>query len=154
LNNSDFAHLHLHTDYSQLDGAGLIKNYVKRAKVLNFKALAITDHGNIDGTIKFQKACQKEDIIPIIGCEAYIVPDARIKEKEKRGHITLFCKNEIGWKNLCNLLTYANLTGFYNKPRIDYSQLLDHIEGLIVSTACAGSFLIYGGNNGLNLFKK
>lgn len=143
MNNSDFCHLHVHTEYSQLDGFGSPKNYISRAKELGFKYLAITDHGNIDGVLSFQKESEKQGIESVIGCEAYIVPDAKTKQKgDKRNHIILLVKNQVGWRNICQLLTYANLEGFYYKPRIDYQFLLDHCEGLVVLTGCAASFLI------------
>lgn len=143
MNSKDFVHLHVHTEYSQLDGFGSPKNYVKRAKKIGFKYLAITDHGNIDGVIIFQRECKKQNIKSIIGCEAYIVPNAKIKQKgDKRNHIILLVKNQTGWQNICKLLTYANLEGFYYKPRIDYQSLLDHCEGLVVLTGCAASFLV------------
>uniref|UniRef100_A0A6M3KVX9 Putative DNA polymerase n=1 Tax=viral metagenome TaxID=1070528 RepID=A0A6M3KVX9_9ZZZZ len=143
MKNSNFSHLHIHTDYSQLDGAGKIKEYIEYSKELGFKALAITDHGNMDGVIKFQKECISQKIIPIIGCEAYIVSDAKVKEKgDDRRHVTLLVKNQTGWSNLCQLLTYANLEGFYYRPRIDYAFLLEHCEGLVVMTGCAGTFLM------------
>ena len=93
-----FGHLHVHTEHSYLDGFGTAEDYALAAKNKNFTFLACTDHGNIDGLIKFQNACKKYGIKPILGCEAYIVPDLSVKEKgEKRGHITLFVKNEIGF---------------------------------------------------------
>jgi len=147
----NFSHLHVHNEFSFLDGFGSAESYVKEAKKLGFNYLSLTNHGNIDGLIKFQKACEKEKIDPILGCEAYIVPDMLRKEKgEKRGHITLLVKNEIGWKNLCQMLTKANLDGFYYRPRIDYESLMDHCEGLIVLTGCSASFLHLPG--GIQLF--
>jgi len=146
--NKTFAHLHVHTEYSQLDGFGTVKNYVKKAKELGFKFLACTDHGNIDGLLNFQRECNKQGIKPILGCEAYIVPNAAIKpQKEKRGHITLLVKNQNGFESLCRLLTYANLTGarsVYGRtiPRIDYNYLLGcELSDFVIMTACAGSFL-------------
>lgn len=152
----NFGHLHLHTEHSYLDGFGTPEQYAQTAKDMGFNYLACTDHGNIDGLIKFQKACKKVDIKPIFGCEAYIVPDMYKKEaKENRGHITLLVKNEIGWQHLCRLLSKANLDGFYYKPRIDYASLLDFHEGLIVLTGCAASFLnLSHGENLLRDLKK
>lgn len=151
--NSGFVHLHIHTEYSLLDGFGKSEQYVSRAKELGFKYLAITDHGSVDGVIKFQQACEKGSIESVLGCEAYIVPDAKVKVKgEKRGHITLLVKNETGWKNLLKLLTYANMEGFYYKSRIDYESLLNHLEGLVILTGCAASFLNLKG--GIEYFKK
>jgi DNA polymerase-3 subunit alpha len=141
MNNKKFAHLHCHSEYSQLDGLGTTDAYAKKASEMGFEYLSLTDHGCIDGLIEFQKSCNKYNIKPILGCEAYIVPDATIRKDKTRGHITLFVKNEIGFSNLCRLLTYANLEGFYYKPRIDYNMLLSHCEGLVIATACASSFL-------------
>ncbi len=142
MKNEFFSHLHLHSCFSRLDGYGDPSQIAKRAKEMGFKAIAITDHGNVDGAIKFQQACLKEGIIPIIGCELYIVPNATKKDKgEKKGHLITLVKNETGWINLLKMLSYANLTGFYNKPRVDYQTFLDHHEGLIVTTACMSSFL-------------
>ena len=141
MKNNRFCHLHNHTEYSQLDGVGSAKDYVKIAQKLEFEYLACTDHGNIDGLIKFQDACDENDIKPVLGCEAYIVPDAKVKAREKRGHIILLIKNQKGFRNLCKMLNYANSDGFYYKPRIDYETLFNHCEGLVISTACILSFL-------------
>lgn len=138
-----FCHLHLHNEFSYLDGFGSAKGYVKKAKALGFTHLALTNHANIDGNIRFQETCLKEGIVPIHGCELYIVPDEYSKAKrESRGHITVLIKNEIGWINLNKMLTIANLEGFYYKPRIGYQNFLKHCEGLVVLTGCSASFLI------------
>ena len=147
----NFCHLHLHSEYSVLDGVGTVDVYAKRASELGFKYLALTDHGNMNGLIGFQKTCDKYNISPVLGCEAYIVPDATIKKDKKRGHILLLVKNQKGFNNLCRLLTYANLEGFYYRPRIDYKMLLKHCEGLVISTACCGSFLTKC-EGGINFF--
>lgn len=141
--NKTFCHLHNHDEFSQLDGFGKAKQYVARAKELGFKYLALTNHGNVDGLIKFQTECDKQGIRPILGCEFYIVPDASIKQKgERRGHITILIKNKKGWQRLCRLLTQANTDGFYYRPRIDYDMLLNCIlSDFIILTGCAGSFL-------------
>jgi DNA polymerase-3 subunit alpha len=144
MNNKQLCHLHLHTEYSQLDGLGNVDEYATRAKQMGFKYLACTDHGNIDGLIKFQQACIKNDIIPILGCELYVVEDAEqsIKEKSKlRGHINVHVKSQKGFDNLCKMLTFANTDGFYYKPRVDYKTILENTEGLCFSTACLISFL-------------
>lgn len=149
----EFAHIHCHNEFSYLDGFGSAQAYAKRAKELGFKYLGLTNHGNIDGLIRFQSACEKEGIIPIHGCEAYIVPDELIKEKgEKRNHITLLIKNQTGWQNLCKMLSKANIEGFYYKPRIGYKTLLEHSEGLICLTGCANNFLLTP--NGEKYFKQ
>ena len=143
MNNSlSFCHLHLHSEKSTLDGYGSSVKYIARAKELGFNYIACTDHGNINGLLQWQKECDKQGISPVLGTEAYIVPDRHVKQKEKRGHISLLIKNETGYKTLCFILTQANLTGFYHKPRIDYNLLLNNdLSGLIIMTACAGSFL-------------
>jgi len=149
----EFAHLHNHNEFSYLDGFGSAQAYAKRAKELGYKYLGLTNHGNIDGLIRFQSACEKEGIIPIHGCESYLVPDELVKEKgEKRNHITLLIKNQTGWQNLCKMLSKANIEGFYYKPRIGYKTLLEHSEGLICLTGCANNFLLTP--NGENFFRK
>lgn len=138
-----FTHLHVHNEYSLLDGLGTAKQYVERAKELGQTALALTNHGNVDGNIRFQNACKDAGIIPIHGCEAYIVKDYKVKEKgEKRSHILLLAKNEKGWQNLLKMLTIACMDGFYYRPRISPELLLENCEGLVVSTACVSSFLL------------
>jgi len=137
-----FCHLHTHNEFSFLDGLGTAKQYVRRAKELGFGYLALTNHGNVDGLIKFQAVCDEEKIKPVLGAELYIVPDMKEKKKgEKRGHITLLVKDEIGWRNLLRLVTIGNLEGFYNRPRIDYKSFMKHCQGLVVMTACVSSFL-------------
>ena len=146
----NFAHLHVHSMYSLLDGLSKPEEIAKKIKELGQKYVGLTDHGNIDGTIDFQKACEKEGIKPIIGCEGYIVHD--LKSKIKPGHITFFVKNNTGWKNLCTLLTKASLEGFYRKPRMSFENVLEHCDGLVVMTACANSFLNLPG--GVDFFYK
>lgn len=143
MKNNTFAHLHVHTEYSQLDGYGSVEQYVSHAKNLGFKHLAISDHGNIDGAIKFQKECEKQEISSIIGCELYVVPRMDIKTKgETRGHICLFVKNEKGWLELCRLLTIAHLEGFYRRPRVDFEALLNaKLNNFVITTACSLSFV-------------
>ncbi|MFW9871911.1 MAG: DNA polymerase III subunit alpha [Candidatus Thorarchaeota archaeon] len=148
----DFIHLHNHSDYSYLDGLGKIKEYVAKAKELGFQSFALTDHGNIDGTLKFYKECKKNNIKPILGAELYIVKDVNIRDrKEERGHITLLVKNETGWINLKKLVTYSNIYGFYYRPRIDIETLLKYKDGLIIMTACIGSFINF--DWGMDLLK-
>lgn len=139
----NFAHLHCHDEYSLLDGFGTPDAYAARASELGFEYLAITNHGNIDGLIKFQGACEENKITPIFGVELYIVKNITKKEKgEKKRHICIFVKNKIGWENLLKMLTIANLEGFYYKPRIDSELLWKYKEGLIISTACTSSFIV------------
>lgn len=134
-------HLHTHSMYSLLDGYGSPEQYIERAKEIGFSSIAVTDHGSVDGTLKWQQTCKKNNIKPLLGAELYIVPDLNIKQKEKRGHITALVKNAEGWKNLLNMITISNMEGFYSRPRIDYQTLLNHLNGLIIMTACSNSFL-------------
>lgn len=140
----DFCHLHVHNEYSMLDGFGTAEAYAQKAQSLGHKYLALTNHGAIDGLIKFQEACSKYEIVPILGCEGYIVPDRLINKEKKdkrRGHVTIWIKNQIGFNNLCKILTFANHEGFYYRPRISYSQLLENCEGLVIGTACMISWI-------------
>ena len=134
----DFCHLHNHSYYSLLDGLSSIKDLVQTASDLNYKSLALTDHGSCAGLYQFQKVCKKFSIKPILGMEGYICPDLTIKEKDKThfNHIVLLAKNKIGYKNLIYLSSYAYSHGFYYRPRIDFDLLSKHHEGLIVSSAC------------------
>ena len=142
LPNEDFVHLHTHNEYSFQDGFGSASAYCGAAKEMGFLALGLTNHGGVEGLIKHQQAAEEADIQPVLGSEFYIVPDCVVKEKgEKRHHINLYVKDFTGWKNLMKLTTNANVVGFYHKPRIDPNLLLDHIEGLVVTTSCASSFL-------------
>jgi DNA polymerase-3 subunit alpha len=137
-----FAHLHVHNEYSLLDGYGKACQYIKRAKDLGYNYIGLTNHGDVSGCIQWQKECDKYNISPILGCEAYIVPDVNIKMKENRGHIVILVKNNDGWIELCKLLTKANLEGFYRKPRIDYNWLLNcDLSNLIILTGCFYSFI-------------
>lgn len=150
MNNSGFAHLHIHNEYSLLDGTGTAEQYAKKAREMNFKHLAITNHGNVDGCIRWQQECRKQKIHSILGCEFYIAPDMSIREKgEKKHHIVLLAKNLKGWRNILKLCTYANMQGFYYKPRIDPDILLDHLDGVFVLTACLRSFI--SADYGINL---
>jgi DNA polymerase-3 subunit alpha len=137
-----FTHLHLHTEYSLLDGAITLPKLVDHAKAQGLKSLAITDHGNIFGAVKFFQLCKKAGIKPILGMEAYMAVDVheRIVEK-KYFHLIILVENEIGYKNLCKLIAFSYQEGFYFKPRIDYRMLEKHKEGLIVSSACLGGHI-------------
>mgnify|MGYP002769442329 FL=1 len=133
-----FTHLHVHTEYSLLDGAARIRELVSRAKELGMDSLAITDHGNMYGAIAFYKECMKQGIKPIIGMETYVAPNS-IYEKQgtrENGHLVLLCKNETGYKNLIKLSSIAFVDGFYYRPRIDYNLLEKHCEGLVCLSAC------------------
>ena len=137
-----FTHLHLHTDFSLLDGAISIERLVEFGKKNDFKSLAITDHGNIFGAVKFFQKCKKEGIKPILGMEAYFCEDAKIKNIEKKYyHLILLVQNEVGYKNLLKLISYSYQEGFYFKPRIDYEALQKYNEGLMVTTACLGGHI-------------
>jgi len=138
-----FCHLHVHNEYSLLDGVGKAKDYLKRAKEMGQDYLALTNHGNIDGLLDFQREANKIGITPILGCELYFVPDISHKEKkENRYHITVLIKNNEGFENLCRMLTIANLEGFYYKPRVDFKIILEHRQGLVFLTGCPASVLL------------
>ncbi|MCL5433278.1 MAG: DNA polymerase III subunit alpha, partial [Patescibacteria group bacterium] len=142
---ANFVHLHNHTEYSLLDGLSKIKPLVRRAKELGMKSLAITDHGNMHGAIKFYNACKDEGIKPIIGCEIYIAKRS-LHDKDSgidndRNHLILLAKNETGYKNLIKLVTIASLEGFYYKPRIDIPTLSEYSNGLICLTGCVSGYI-------------
>lgn len=135
----DFVHLHLHTEYSLLDGACVIKRLVKKIKDMGQSAVAITDHGNMYGAVEFYKTCKKEGIKPIIGCEVYVANRSRFDKIHKidySNHLVLLCKNETGYQNLIKLVSDGYIDGFYNKPRIDKELLSKYSEGLICLSAC------------------
>ena len=141
---SEFVHLHIHSEFSLLDGANRIKDLPVRAKELGMKAIAITDHGVMYGAIDFYKACKKEGIKPIIGCEVYVAPRSR-HDKEpnidnRYNHLILLAKDNQGYKNLSKLVSIGFTEGYYYKPRIDLEVLEQYSEGLICLSAClAGS---------------
>ncbi len=137
----EFVHLHNHSDYSLLDGAASIKSLVDKAESLGMKHLAITDHGNMFGVLRFYKACKAKGINPIIGCEFYVAPKSRLvksgsEKQNKYYHLVLLAKNKIGYQNLMVLVSQGYLDGFYYKPRIDNELLEKHAEGLICTSAC------------------
>ncbi|MBR2337029.1 MAG: DNA polymerase III subunit alpha [Clostridia bacterium] len=133
----NFVHLHVHTEYSILDGAARIAVVTKRAKELGMPALAITDHGNMYGAVAFFDACEKNDIKAIIGTEFYVCDDLHVKSgKTKLNHLVLLCKDEIGYKNISLLNAIAFRDGYYYKPRIDLKTLEEHHEGLVCLSAC------------------
>jgi len=141
---SKFTHLHLHTQYSLLDGASAIPKLIKRVKETGMTSVAITDHGNMFGVKELHKTATKEGIKPILGCEVYIAKESRFRKdkiKDKKSdHLIILAKNLTGYHNLMKLVSAAWTDGFYRKPRIDMDLLREHSEGLIVSSAClAGS---------------
>lgn len=142
---SDFIHLHNHSEYSLLDGLSKIPLMVRRAKELGMKALAITDHGNMYGTITFYKTCMEEGIKPIVGCEIYVSRRTR-RDKEAgidtdSNHLILLAKNNIGYKNLMKIISIANLEGYYYRPRTDLQLLKEFHEGLICLTSCVNGYV-------------
>ncbi|MBF0511389.1 MAG: DNA polymerase III subunit alpha, partial [Candidatus Omnitrophica bacterium] len=139
MNLSEFVHLHVHTQYSLLDGACRVEGLVQKAADLGMPALSMTDHGNMFGTIHFYKACKKAGIKPIIGCEAYLTPGRRLdKNPDQKDifHLTLLAANNEGYANLIKLVSASYLEGFYHKPRIDKEILARHSKGLIGISGC------------------
>lgn len=136
----DFVHLHVHSEYSLLDGACRIKKLVARVKELGQKSIAVTDHGNMYAAIDFYDECKAQGIKPIIGCEMYVAPRSRLDKQHgidnKPYHLVLLCKNNIGYQNLIKLVSIAYVEGFYAKPRIDIETLRKHSDGLIAMSAC------------------
>ena len=135
-----FAHLHVHTEYSLLDGACRIRDLPKLVKSMGQTACAITDHGVMYGAIDFYRACKAEGIKPIIGCEVYVAPRTRFDKQHEfdseARHLVLLCENEEGYRNLSYLVSMAHVEGFYIKPRIDLDLLREHAKGLIALSAC------------------
>ncbi len=145
MSHADFVHLHLHTEYSLLDGACRLDRLMDRAHELKFPALAITDHGVLHGAIDFYQAARDKGIKPIIGCEVYVAPGSRLEKKTSSGgrdvynHLVLLARDETGYKNLIQLATRAHLDGYYYKPRIDKELLAAHKDGLIALSGCIAS---------------
>ncbi len=135
-----FRHLHLHTEFSLLDGACRIRDTVRRIRELGMDSVAITDHGVMYGCVDFYKACIAEGVKPIIGCEVYVAPRSRrdkVHELDSEArHLVLLCENEEGYRNLSYMVSQANINGFYIKPRIDLELLREHHRGLIALSAC------------------
>jgi len=135
-----FVHLHLHTEYSLLDGAVRMKELMKQAVEFGMPAVAMTDHGNLHGAIEFYQEAQRAGIKPIIGCEAYIAPGSHKDRPSSMGgnayHFTLLARNEAGYHNLVKLISTAHLDGFHYRPRIDKELLATHAEGLIGLSGC------------------
>jgi DNA polymerase-3 subunit alpha len=140
----DFVHLHLHTEYSLLDGACHIDELVEQAARLEMKAMAITDHGNMFGAVAFHDACRERGVNPILGCEVYVAPGGRFERaaasaSEAYNHLTLLASDEAGYHNLVKLVSIGYLEGFYHRPRIDKEVLARHHEGLIGLSGCLSS---------------
>jgi len=141
----DFVHLHVHSEYSLLDGAARIKEMAAKAAELGMTSLALTDHGVMYGAVPFYKACLEQGIKPIIGMEAYITAGSRHDKQSRKEqptyHLTLLAKNETGYRNLMKLTTIGHLEGFYYRPRIDFEALSAHAEGIICLSGCMSSEL-------------
>ena len=143
--HADFVHLHVHSEYSLLDGAAQLDKLVTRARELRFPALALTDHGNLFGAIDFYLACQEEGIKPILGCELYVAPGKRTERGSQDGayeganHLTVLVRDLAGYRNLIRLVSAAYLEGYYYKPRVDRELLAAHAEGLLVLSGCLNS---------------
>jgi DNA polymerase-3 subunit alpha len=143
--HSEFVHLHVHSEYSLLDGAAQLEKLVGKAKELRFPALALTDHGNLFGAVDFYLAAQKAGIKPILGCELYVAPGGRRDRGSQDGgyeganHLTVLVRNLTGYRNLIKLVSRAYLEGFYYKPRVDRELLAAHADGLLVLSGCLNS---------------
>ena len=141
----NFVHLHLHSEYSLLDGACRIADIPKAARAAGHTAVAITDHGALYGAAAFYKACVHEEIKPIIGCEVYVAPRTRFDKEGRRdasgNHLVLLCENKKGYENLIYMVSKSYTEGFYQKPRVDLELLRAHAEGLIALSACLGGYI-------------
>ena len=137
---SGFVHLHLHTEYSLLDGATRISTIADKAAALGQSAVAITDHGTMYGVVEFYNALRAKGIKPIIGCEVYVAARGRLSKEGKQDisghHLILLCKNEVGYRNLCYMVSESFINGFYSKPRIDMELLRNHHDGLVCLSGC------------------
>ena len=149
-----FAHLHVHTEYSLLDGASRVKELIRRTKELGMDSVAITDHGVMYGAVRFYKEAKAQGIHPVIGCEVYLAPGMRQERAEVDGtryyHLILLAENETGYRNLVELISLANIEGYYYKPRIDKDLLRQYHEGIIALSACVAGEIpqaILRGNN-------
>lgn len=138
-----FVHLHLHSQYSLLDGAIKFEDLIDRVSELDMNAVAITDHGNLFGAYDFYREAKKKGVKPIIGCEIYVTPTLKLDKPSdgKNFHLTVLCMNATGYKNLSNLVTRGYFEGLYRRPRVDHEMLSEHNEGLIVLSGCMSSEL-------------
>ena len=134
----EFTHLHLHTQYSLLDGAIRLDHLFPKVLERGMKSVAITDHGNLFGALDFYQRAKAHGVKPIFGCETYVAPDRLDKTERRSNHLILLAKNEVGWKNLSYLNSMGYLEGFYYNPRIDKPLLRAHSEGLVGLSACLG----------------
>src|SRR5437762_10827784 len=145
MQHGEFVHLHVHSEYSLLDGAAQLEKLVQRAKELRFPAIALTDHGNLFGAIDFCLSAQKAGVKPIVGCELYVAPGSRKERGSQDGgyeganHLTVLVRNRTGYKNLIKLVSRAYLEGYYYKPRVDHELLAQHADGLVVLSGCLNS---------------
>ncbi len=135
---AEFTHLHLHTQYSLLDGAIRVDELFPRVLERGMKSVAMTDHGNLFGAIHFYETAKAHGVKPIFGCETYVAPDRLDKTERKSNHLILLAKDQVGWKNLSYLNSMGFLEGFYFNPRIDKKLLKEHSEGLVALSACLG----------------
>ena len=153
----EFTHLHVHTEYSLLDGSSKIKELVHRAKELGMDSLAITDHGVMYGAIEFYKAALAEGINPILGCEVYVAPGSRFDREVAKGaeddsryhHLVLLAENDEGYQNLVKIVSKGFTEGFYYKPRVDYEVLRTYSKGVIALSACLAGVVPYFLRRGL-----
>src|SRR2546422_9154018 len=145
MQHSEFVHLHVHSEYSLLDGAARLEKLVAKAKALRFPAIALTDHGNLFGSVDFYTSCEKAGVKPILGCELYVAPGSRFERSGQDGsyegasHCTVLVRNRAGHANLMKLVSKAYLEGFYYKPRVDRELLAQHADGLLVLSGCLNS---------------
>src|SRR5262249_7194214 len=145
MQHSEFVHLHVHSEYSLLDGAAQLDKLVAKGKELKFPAIALTDPGNLFGAIAFYLAAQKAGVKPILGCELYVAPGSRKDRGSQDGgyeganHLTVLVRNRTGYKNLIKLVSKAYLEGFYYKPRVDRELLAENADGLLVLSGCLNS---------------
>ncbi len=145
MKHSDFVHLHVHSEYSLLDGAARLEKLVEKAKELRFPAMALTDHGNLFGAVDFYTACEKAGVKPIMGSELYVAPGSRFERSSQDGgyegasHCTVLARTRAGYANLMKLVSKAYLEGYYYKPRVDRELLAQHADGLLVLSGCLNS---------------
>ncbi len=143
--HADFVHLHVHSEYSLLDGAARLEKLIQKAKELRFPAIALTDHGNLFGSVDFYSGCEKAGVKPILGSELYVAPGSRFERSGQDGsyegasHCTVLVRNRAGHANLMKLVSKAYLEGFYYKPRVDRELLAQHADGLLVLSGCLNS---------------